>query len=211
MPSAYTSNLHDGEQTFEEFILGAARGMGALIMQRDDPLDAPLRLPKTSDWHVNALVQARADLLAAQSLTQRQAERAAEAVYQEKLDRWHESEQQRRDRDARYRDMLAAVHGWMPPTADHVGLKTFMVEQLEESARFDCMAMNPPVRLTGEQHQEAVIAAAQRNVEYHTKALSEEAERAEGRRAWIRALADSIGAEVVDDVVAVPRNEANNG
>lgn len=34
--------------------------------------------------------------------------------------------------------MLDQVQLWQPPTDDHMGLKEFMIQQIEESIKFDC-------------------------------------------------------------------------
>lgn len=41
MPTGYTANVPDGI-TFEQFVWQCARGMGALVMMRDEPTGAPI-------------------------------------------------------------------------------------------------------------------------------------------------------------------------
>ena len=203
MPTGYTSELYDGKpQTFTEFALQCARAFGAAIMQRDDPFSAPLRIPKAdTSYSDGRLAEAQAQLDKFRALPSELADQEAEASYQAALARWKDAEQEKREREERYRNMLADVAGWRPPSGEHVNLKEFMVNQLEESIKFDCSSYDPPVRLTGEEYREHGIASAEKDLRYHTKSMAEEIERAAGRRAWITDLAESLGVEVVDDVV----------
>ncbi len=41
MPTGYTDAVKDGI-TFDQFVLGCARGMGALVMMRDEPSGTPI-------------------------------------------------------------------------------------------------------------------------------------------------------------------------
>lgn len=203
MPTGYTSELHDGkDQTFTEFALQCARAFGATIMQRDDALSAPLRIPAPhTSYNEKALDKAQAQLDKFRGMPSELADQEAEASYQAALMRWKNAENEKRESEERYRNMLADVAGWRPPTSEHEGLKTFMVEQLEESIRFDCSTYDPPARLTGEEYQELMVAQAEKDLRYHTKSMAEEIERAVGRRAWITDLAKSLNVDVVDDVV----------
>ena len=203
MPTGYTSDLYDGKNiSFTEFALQCSRAFWACIMQRDDPSDAPLRLPTASlGYSEKALADAKDLLGEIQAMPIEVARERAEADYAAALERWHESEATRISRERAYRNMLAEVAGWTPPSPDHEGMKKFMQEQLEESIKFDCSPSRPPERQGAAEWREAQEARALRDVEYHTKAMAEEIERTNGRRAWITDLADSLGVEVVDDVV----------
>jgi len=203
MPSGYTSELYDGKpQTFEQFVLQCARAFGATIMQRDDPWDAPLRLPKPStDYSAERLAQAQNELDRFRGMPAELVEIEAEESYLAALDAWKKAEKDKRDREERYRNMLADVMGWVPPTAEHEGLKEFMIQQLEESIRFDCSVWDPPVRKTADEYRAEKIESAERDIRYHTKSMAEEIERTNGRRGWITDLAESLGVPVEDDVV----------
>lgn len=204
MPTGYTSDLYDGKpQTFEQFTLQCARAFGATIMQRDDPFDAPLRLPKPSTHNDERMTEAQNDLDKFRAMPLGVAEVEAEESYQRSLAEWKKSEALGRERQGRYRSMLADVAGWNLPSKDHVGLKEFMVKQLKESIDFDCEIWEPPVRVSGEEYRKRQIAVAATDLEYHTKAMAEEIERTNGRRTWITDLAASLGVEWIDDM-AVP-------
>lgn len=170
MPTGYTSELHDGEQTFTDFVLTCARGMGALITMRDEPMDAPIpdEFTPSMRYYLDSKASAEARLEALRAMTPEDifranqndraavlAERAKEAV-------------KRHDMRKRYEAMVAQVEAWEPPTEDHVGLKKFMLEQLHESIRFDCGDVSWPPMPAEDPAEwfEAEIAQAERDIAY---------------------------------------------
>src|SRR5882762_3281786 len=114
MPTGYTSRLHDGEQTFEEFLWTCARGMGAFVTMRDAPLDAPLPDefgPQTS-YLERSLAQALATSAEASAWTEEQARAAALATYTEAHEAYLVSSRELQDIRLRYQRMLSRVEAW---------------------------------------------------------------------------------------------------
>jgi hypothetical protein len=99
----------------------------------------------------------------------------------------------------RYSAMLAKVATWVPPTPDHAGLKEFMVNQLAESIDFDCGstynedAIEDALNADEFHFWNEAVETAKRHIEYHTKGLSEEVERINGRNQWRLDLIKSVG------------------
>lgn len=189
MPTGYTAALHDGEQSFEDFVWGAAHATGALIMLRDEGMDSPVPEfePHTS-YYDETLAKAQQRLAAAESWTVEDAEADAQRIYATVEQVWQERQRDTDALRARYEAMLARVEAWEPPTPEHVGLKELMAQQLNESIKFDCSGWDAPPLPSGEEHKAAVIEQARRDVEYATTHIAEEIERTEGRNAWVRAL-----------------------
>lgn len=195
MPTGYTADVGDGKVTdFNTFALRCARAMGALIMMRDDDMDAPIPEEfKPSDYNAKALVQARADLVAAEAMSLVEAEAAAEAEHSEALKSWRESRERTKATLARYQAMRAKVFDWQPPTADHVEFRKFMVDQLDESIRFDCNDYGKPkMAVPPEAWRDARIEKAKRDIAYHEEAHAKELERTKSRNEWVRALRESL-------------------
>lgn len=201
MPTGYTAGLYEGEQSFEDFAWGVARGFGALITMRDDPSDAPVPDEfQPSSYHRDAIQEAKDDLAALARMTDAE-------IMVEQSGKYHEAKQHRAryisDRQAlgaRYRRMLEKAIAWEPPTPDHVKFKETMVEQLEQSIEFDCggsYAPALPEMLTADEYRTKVRAKLEHDVAYHEAEYAKEVERAEQRTAWVRALRDSLdGAHV---------------
>ena len=118
MPTGYTANVPDGI-TFEQFVWQCARGMGALVMMRDEPTGAPIpERFEPSDYNAKRLQEATDELARLRSLTPEQMQAECEAKHAkseaQKKKRLAENEAQL----AAYRAMLDQVLAWVPPTKD---------------------------------------------------------------------------------------------
>lgn len=195
MPTGYTHAVQSGEITeFKDFALQCARAFGALIMMRDDPLNAPIPDEFTpDDYHIKKIDEAKAEIARLQAMTVDQRDVAWRSDYQQQRERHERWEAERREQRARYDAMLAKVEAWEPPTPDHIEMKAFMRQQLTESIKFDCgHDREAPVQKSREQWFAEALAEAQRSVDYHTREHEKEVERAANRTAWIRALRNSF-------------------
>lgn len=196
MPTGLTAIIHDGDATFEEFVWRCARHMGAFVMMRDDPLDAPIpERFKPSAWNVEQLAVAQAEKLRLEAMSAPETERAAAADYEKAKT---EHAKRKADREAlreRYERMAELVEKWSPPSPDHIGLKELMATQLSESLDFDCGVTDydkAPVRLSGPAWLARQMTKADRDIEHHFAANAEEVERTAKRNAWVNALRASV-------------------
>lgn len=198
MPTGYTDKLYRGKepQSPREFILTCARAFGASIEQRDEPLDVPPRPRKASGYRKESLKKSRARLREVQAWTDEDAKREAEAVYTSHLAEWAKGRASASEMRARYDLMLAHVRAWEPPTSEHVGLKEFMVQQLEDSKKWDCSEADAPKPIDGSTYRADEIARAKRQVERDEEYLAEEEARVEGANKWIADLYDSLPLDV---------------
>lgn len=194
MPTGYTAEVADGKVTdFRTFALRCARAFGATIMQRDDPSADPPKRREPSDYAAKRLVEDRARLAEVNAMTVEQAEAAATAEYEKAMADEEKYAANRRATRSRYEAMLAKVVLWEPPTADHVGLKKFMEEQIRESISFDCAEYPSRLqRLNGrdwlEREQKRLVESIGRNAQ----SQAEEEARCAGANAWIDALYASL-------------------
>jgi hypothetical protein len=199
MATGYTYAIHDGEDiSFENFVLQCSRGMGARIEERENPTsDYAPRLYEPSTFYRDELKKAEEKLLRYQAMTPAEASAEALGEYVASCDRqtdWRAKEDAMR---ARYDAMLDQVYAWEPPTADHEGFKTFMIEQLESSIEFDCPAGRPlyrtdPELLSGTTWLAAKIATAEESVKRDADEWEKEQERTQGRNDWMTALCESL-------------------
>jgi hypothetical protein len=196
MPTGYTSDVQDGKLTeLRDFALRCARAFGALIMMRDDPSDAPIPDEfKPSEFYTQRALQLADEIGNLEALTSaeclaRQNEEIAKA-------RGYRDEYlaEREVKRGRYEAMLVKVHAWEAPTADHAGLKRFMVEQLTDSIKFDCGSYEPEVPPVRDPHQwrDEKVASLKKDLARARAHLSEEKSRAEERTAWVKALKASL-------------------
>lgn len=196
MPTGYTAKIADGT-TFNDFVMACARGMGALIMMRDEPSNAPIpERFEPSDYHATKQVAAEMELGRLLRMAPEEAEQATRTEFMEESARHFETMQKNDDLRQKYEAMLAEVKAWQPPTPDHEGVKKFMAEQITGSIDFDCdngyYRDNAPKRLNGPEWLEKKIAAARHDIDHHRKNHSEEVERTESRNRWLKSLRDSL-------------------
>jgi hypothetical protein len=117
---------------------------------------------------------------------------AAAAEYETALARYREYEREKNEQRNRYNAMLSDVIAWHPPTPEHAGLRSFMIDQLTMS-RADCdYRSDPPTPRSAAQWLAKQREECARDLDYATKNEGEERQRTEGRNAWIRALYASL-------------------
>ncbi len=193
MPTGYTAKLADGEQSFEEFVWGCARAFGALILMRDDPSDTPVpeKLAGT-DFYARELEKTRAALAEWDSSgeIQRRALYEAQALANEKV---AEREREKaRATTERYDAMVARVRAWEPPSPEHAGLRSFMLEQLATSRDYDCRPYTPePLPAFGEWVERHRRELVERIARYAGEA-EKERDRNESRQRWVDQLRASV-------------------
>lgn len=196
MATGYTAGVADGSVTsLREFALTCARGMGALITMRDEPHDAPIpQRFEPSSFYANLLVEAKSRLAELQAMSPAEREASAVAWNVENDRSRGESVERNTDKLNRYNAMLAEVVAWEGAPE---GLKEFMLEQLRSSLDFDCssepLRYAPPSR-TADEWFAAELRAAEWQIEWSAKEAAAEAERTEGRNAWLAQLRASLPA-----------------
>lgn len=200
MPTGYTAILIDEpETTFAEFAMRCARNFGACVMQRDDGLDVPLSLAEQpSDFYSNRHREASERLAWLENATDEQlAAEQAEAI--RKAREYHDSEIVKHD--ALWNvltSMKMRVSTWVPPSADHCGLKKFMLEQLESTMAFDCDTsyhveqLKKLRELPASEYRQQQLAKAVHDEQYHLIEYAKEVERVNARNEWKRQLIDSL-------------------
>ena len=196
MPTGYTAAIKDG-LTFEQFAMSCARAFGACISLRDESGGGE-KIPERfepSDYHQRKLAEAQQELALIEAMTPYECEQSAATDYLSA-----EGARQRQLRDMedlrqKYDQMLDAVNEWVPPSADHRELRTFMRDQIEQSSKFDCdtefYAM-PTLRLTGAEWKKQRIKTLQGSIVYHEEGHAAEVERTNQRNEWIRLLRESL-------------------
>lgn len=194
MPTGYTAAIKDGI-TFEKFVLTCARGFGALIMMRDEPMDAPIPDEfKPSNYHREKLIEARKEKALLETFSDEAKDDYCKEYNDEQLARWEKRKAEKEALEVKYKEMLAQVIQWQPPTPDHEGLKEFMIKQIRESIDFDCNMKydEKPEPLSVEQWFQKRKEKVELNINYHTYENRKEVKRAADRTAWVVALKDSL-------------------
>lgn len=195
MPTGYTSDLCDGEQSFEQFVWQCTRAMGVCVMMRDEPLGhlPPLRFEGEASHERERLTEAQSEQARYDRMTIEQADREAKYEHDKAVRNYHRSYAEHRELRHRLDKMRKRVADWTPPTADHVGLKDFMLEQLDLTIDFDGRFLsNHPEEKDGRRWLRERRKWAREEVDRCEKCLYEELDRSDKRNAWLAALNASV-------------------
>lgn len=196
MPTGYTYPVVDGKITeFPDFALSCARAFGALIMMRDDPMDAPIpdEFEPSTKYYDERLAADKKRLGEIQAMTNADAETAALEAHRSAAASRSKYLADKEVEAERLNAMLAKVRTWSPPTPDHTEMKKFMIDQLTMSLPGD-YAPSIPALLDGATWRQQEIDRLADSIVYSQKEIAKEVERARGRTEWVRALRTSIAA-----------------
>lgn len=196
MPTGYTAAIAD-DITFNDFVMSCARGMSALVMMRDEPMDAPIpERFEPSDYHTKKIAEAITIIDRLAGMTEDEAEQAASDTYEAAIAAQAAAIHCNDTLREKYNAMLAKVEAWQSPSADHDGFKKFMVEQITSSIDFDCdnryYRDQKHTRLTGAEWRAQEEAKARKDIAYHEAENAKEIERTEARNTWLRQLRESL-------------------
>jgi hypothetical protein len=199
MPSGYTAPIYEGKEiTFAEFVLRCSRAMGAAILQRDESPDVEIREMVVADYQEQRVHDAMDELLEAEGRSDDEWAASQDEEIADAIRYRDEYLQQKRELRARYREMAEQVRAWEPPSEEHDGLKRFMLEQLEESERFDCGSLTghyePPVpeRVEVAQYRARHLAELSKRVADARQQLVDEQNRVRSQNEWVRQLRTSL-------------------
>lgn len=196
MPTGYTSGVATGKVTdFREYALQCARAFGACIELRDEPMSSDIPEFKASDRSAKALQKAERELDEFMAMNQEDRHAMYEAESSARIARANERIKENQESLARYEAMLKKAKAFKAPTADHQEYAAFLVSQLEDSIRFDCMDdyyEKEKQSISFSEWQTDKRVKLVRDIEYHKKENREELARTALRNAWVQALKDSL-------------------
>jgi len=195
MATGFTHDIESGKiTTLPEFALRCARAFGALITMRDDCMSAaiPDVIEPDTSYYDQRIRESQERLGALRIMSVDEAVAAADAEWQSAMQGWQERQTQRSAKRTRYEAMLEKVRAWNPPTPEHIGLKEFMVEQLESSMKIADYEDEAPQSQHWKAWHEEQVEREQRSLLRSTEERTKEIDRAASRTAWIQALKASL-------------------
>lgn len=198
MPSGYTSEIYEGKDiTFREYALNCARAFGAYITLRDSPNSELPTEFKPGTYYLDKLNEAAKKVQELIAMTQAQRNAAAVKQHEESMKNWKKSEQKNYERTRRYDLMLEQARKYVSPTPEHESFAKFLVDQLEESKKFDCHApgakyYTEPVAISGDEWYSHELERATKNVTYYSEEWKKELQRTNERNEWIKELFQSL-------------------
>lgn len=198
MPTGYTAPIEEQDgYTFKEYAMSCARAFGDLVMMRDEPMGAEIPDSFQPDtYYADSVKAATIELekLHAMSAKERIAygeERRASAIASA-TDGIASDEQ----KQLRYAAMKAEVLKWEPPSPDHVGMKEFMLSQINDSTQYIGGYWNGVLTKAKEATPLSFyvfdVKAATRRIETGVVEAAKETDRAAERTTWVRKLRESL-------------------
>lgn len=138
MPTGYTAGIIDGKiTTFQQFAKLCMRAFGATIHMRDEDLGIEYTPDKPSDYYPKEIAKTKKKISALEVAT----DKKLVADYKKELatsKAYHlNSIEKAKANKKTLEKMLAEVNAWQPPTAEHIGLKDFMIQQLTSTINYD--------------------------------------------------------------------------
>lgn len=118
-------------------------------------------------------------------------EAEARSEYRLRLADWVESSAVAAVVSGRYDAMKVQVEAWDPPTPEHESLKKYMLEQIQESTKYD-HEQTKPVMQTPMERRASSIELLRRRLDSELKRLANATENATFRERWFLALRASI-------------------
>jgi hypothetical protein len=195
MPTGYTQPLSERDVSLADFALRCARAFGATVELREEPLDANLPpLFEVPSFYYERLTGAQVRVAELANMTLEDAGKACGVEFIKEMR--HRGEQVRKILAfaTRHAKLVEEVNAWEPPTDDHKGLKTFMMEQLKlVKDEADPSYYQTPLfakdakRWLDDQRKQAF-----EELEYRQKAIKEQEDLVASRNAWITALRNSL-------------------
>lgn len=192
MPTGYTAFIEEG-CSFEAYVWQCARAFGACVTMRDDPSGAAIpEAFEPSDYHAKRLKEIHATIDKIRDMTEEEVIERQARDNQERKDHCEKSRKDQARLKGLYAKMWEKVADWGPPTAEHCGLKKFMLQQIEVSTPNWEPEPYKEEFLRAKEWRELALASAYKDLAYHEKEHREEIERTESRNGWLRALRESV-------------------
>lgn len=198
MPTGYTANIENGI-SFNEFILKCAKAFGACITMRDDPLDTPIPEKfEPSNYYKEKLEESKENLNKLQQMSLSDAFLESQKEYSDSIKYNKNSIKKKKDLLNKYNKMLDNVVKWIPPSNDHIELKNFMTQQINDSIKFDCnieyyeRELKNLKLLSGKDWLKKRIKIVEEDIIYFTKEYEKELKNFNGKNLWVKQLRDSL-------------------
>ena len=197
MPTGYTAGIIDGTtKTFKQFATQCARAMGASIHMRDEPFDAPFKPREPGEYHTKAIEAALLEMKRVQALSDKELLDEERAHITEEIQRNRKAIKDTNKVRSALDKMRNEVLKWEPPTSDHIGVKDFMLKQIDETIKFDGSTDYYESAISDLQSRERTLTVhgvrtarmtkARVDVDYHKKEHSEELKRCHDANEWAR-------------------------
>ena len=196
--TGYTNILVEKDLDFGQFVWLCVRAMGMAIMMRDDSLDVPVpERFEPSNYHRDEERKARDKVSRLSAMGKSEKRLHGKVIKEERLAYLKKAQAENAVPLAKMEAMRREVERWTPPTGEHDGLKKFMLQQLEDSIRFNsgeyyAKEIAATEATTPEQLVDEELKKAQSDVEYHVEEYAKELARTDECNRWLAQLRAAV-------------------
>lgn len=207
MPTGYTAGILDGKiTTFSQFVKQSMRAFGAcnhmvdMNFEEDYIERSPSSFYKTKIKELEGVIEQISLLTDAEILENKKKE-----LEEKKRDILEQIKKKEKYTNV-LMEILKEAKEWEPPTEEHVGIKSFMIDQLESTIKYDCDLLYeknklkkvqaelenfPNFELVTEERTKR-IEKAKTDIEDYTKEYEKEIKRCQEANQWVKELLGSL-------------------
>jgi len=139
MPTGYTEGILNGKiNTFPEFAKTCMRAFGATIHLRDDSLDKEYEPRIPSDYYLSSIKECEENILKFENLSDDELSSQILLDLNNNKKYYERSIKEKKENLKKLNSMLGEAMKFVPPTEDHVGIKDYMIDQIEQTIKHDC-------------------------------------------------------------------------
>lgn len=200
MPSGYTVGIQNGTiNNLNDFIWTCARGFGAFITQKDNIDEPPVLKEKPYPYYKNQVKKLLKKQQKYNEYTDDDWQKEYFKYIEDQLKDIDNNIKEKIESKEKYENILNQVKEWIPPNENFHELKSFMINQIEESIDFDCNTSfwqerkNKISNLKLEQYKRNILDDINKSLISSKEYYDEEVQRVKERNQWKQQLIESIG------------------
>lgn len=196
MPTGYTAGIIDGTtKDFKAYAKDCMRNFGACIHMRDSKFSDEWKPDTVSDYHPKEIVRLEKEQRELAAMTD--ADLLALRKKQLNRDiRYHKKGiQKQAETESILNKFLVQSKAFEAPTAEHTGIRDFMIKQIEDTIDFDCRSTYHADNVLKAQDELKSLdvvkirsdkqEAIQKDLAYHKEHLEQDKKRVAGRNKWV--------------------------
>ncbi len=189
--TGYTYKIVEG-MDFKEWVLYTAQ---AFSMSSRDGMRDSIEIMKLDPYYEENVADTKSRLDKLRAMSPEQQIEYAQAQIDESIN----STKEEIAITTKERELLQAmrdkVEAWSPPSTDHEGLKRYMLQQIDESMRYDsCEDLKAELRSrkSAKVHFEMLLSMAECTYKNAIKRLYEQMEAVAKHNEWVKLLVESL-------------------
>jgi hypothetical protein len=203
MPTGYTAGIIDGDiKTFKEYATLCMRAFGGTIHMRDESLDTEYKPRIASDYHKTNYEELEIKLNNFKKITPSEYVNEYKTNINNSIKSYKGFIDNAKENEKRLKNMLVSALKYTPPTNEHIGIRDFMVNQLQETIKFDGNyeyyeekieeLQKDLLNIDAEKIYQEEIDDILKSIDYHKVEYEKELKRVEESNKWVTDFLNSL-------------------